>query len=287
MSTSGARVRCGFREFLLGTRTHVLGVVNVTPDSFSDGGHTLDVDRAIQHGTRMMAEGADIVDVGGESTRPGAVPVGEETEIARVVPVIEGLVRAGVTAISVDTRNAATARAAVRAGARWLNDVSALQHDPQMIEVAPEFDAVILMHARGDPATMQEVPIVYEDVVGEVRRFLEQRVAYAVAHGVAAEKLLVDPGIGFGKLLEHNLALSRSLDLLRGDAAGVVYGPSRKRFLGELTGIRVPAERDRATLGAVSFAASRGADIVRVHDVKGTVEALQVVDALARAQGST
>lgn len=287
MSRAVVMLRCGSREFELGTRTFVLGVVNVTPDSFSDGGDSYDVARAIEHGQRLIAEGADVVDIGGESTRPGAVAVAPELEIARVVPVIEGLVQAGITSISIDTRNAATAQAALRAGARWLNDVSALQHDPQMKAVAPDFDAVILMHARGEPATMQQVPISYDDVVQEVSAFLRARVADALSHGVVAERLLVDPGIGFGKLLEHNLALSRALDDLRGDAAGVVYGPSRKRFLGELTGISEPALRDRATLGAVAFAACHGADVVRVHDVKGAVEALRIVDALARPQGSS
>lgn len=277
-------LRCGDRELVLGARTYVMGVVNTTPDSFSDGGRHQDADAAIGHAMKLFDEGADVLDVGGESTRPGAEPVPVDEELRRVLPVVEGLVARGVRAISVDTRNAATARACLDAGAAWVNDVSALRHDPAMIDVARDADAVVLMHMRGDdPRTMQQ-GVAYDDVVQEVRAFLVARVDAAVAGGVPRARIVVDPGLGFGKTLPHNLLLSRRLDALRDLGAAVLYGPSRKRFLGELTGLSEPAARDAATVGAVCFAAANGADLVRVHDVRRTVEALRVVDALARAR---
>jgi len=263
-----------------------MGIVNVTPDSFSDGGEHHDVDAAVAHALALLDDGADILDIGGESTRPGAEPVALAVEQRRVLPVIEALVNRGVREISVDTRNASTAAAAHAAGASWLNDVGGLGGEG-MLEVAARFDAVCIMHARGTPRDMQKGAIVYDDVVREVAAFLDARAAAAVAAGVDPERIVVDPGLGFGKRLEHNLALTRDLAALKGRAAGVLYGPSRKRFLGELTGIDVAKDRDRATVGAVTFAATRGADIVRVHDVKGAVEALRVVDALYRGDGAS
>lgn len=284
-SEGGGRptLRCGDRELPLGTRTFVMGIVNVTPDSFSDGGRALDVDDAVSHALSLLEDGADVLDLGGESTRPGSKPVSPEEETARVLPVVEALVSRGVRCLSVDTRNASTAKACLEAGASWLNDVSALSHDEDMPEVAAGFDAVILMHARGEPETMQKGVIHYDDVVEEVALYLEERVALAVSRGVPKERLLVDPGIGFGKRGGHNLELTRGLARLSSIAGGVLYAPSRKRFLGELAGVSVPAERDAATVGAVCYAALHGADVVRVHDVRSAVHALRVVDALARA----
>lgn len=281
-TTTRPTLRCGDRELALGTRTFVMGIVNVTPDSFSDGGHALAVDDAVAHALALVEDGADVIDLGGESTRPGARPVSPDEEVARVLPVVEALVARGVRCLSVDTRNAATAKACLAAGASWLNDVSALSHDDGMADVARGFDAVVLMHARGDPETMQQGVIHYDDVVAEVAGYLEERVRFAIARGVPWERLLVDPGIGFGKRAVHNLALTRGLGRLSSIAAGVLYAASRKRFLGELAGVPVAAERDAATVGAVCYAATMGADVVRVHDVKSAVHALRVVDALAR-----
>lgn len=283
MTTSRPTLACGERQLALGSRTFVMGVVNVTPDSFSDGGRSCTTEAAVAHALSLLDDGADVVDVGGESTRPGAKPVTTAEELSRVQPVVEALVASGVRCLSVDTRNAATAKACLEAGASWLNDVSALRHDDGMAEVARGFDVVVLMHARGEPETMQRGVIEYDDVVEDVARFLEERVAFAVSRGLSREQLLVDPGLGFGKRLPHNLALTRGLSRLSDVGAGVLYGPSRKRFLGELTGVSVAAERDRATVGAVCYGATVGADVVRVHDVKGCVEALRVVDALVRA----
>jgi dihydropteroate synthase len=276
-------LRCGETELPLGERTLVMGIVNVTPDSFSDGGRFDDVEAALAHAERLLEEGADILDIGGESTRPGAAPVGVDEELARVLPVVEGLVARGINNLSVDTRRARCARVCLEAGASWVNDVSALG-DPEMATVATEADALVLMHMRGRPEDMQRGEIHYDDVVAEVRSFLEERLAVALAAGVDRSRVLLDPGIGFGKRLEHNLALTRRLAELVDVAGGVLYGPSRKRFLGELTGIEDAAQRDKATLGAIGWAAASGADVVRVHDVKGAVEALAVVDALARAR---
>lgn len=280
--TNRPTLRCGDRELALGARTYVMGIVNLTPDSFSDGGRLPTLAGALAHAERLLEHGADVLDLGGESTRPGAEPVPVDDEIARVLPLVEALVARGIRNLSVDTRNARTARACLEAGASWVNDVSALSWDPEMAEVAARADALVLMHARGTPETMQKGRIHYDDLVGEVRAFLEERVARAAAAGVAKERILVDPGLGFGKRLPHNLELTRRLEAFQGLSAGVLYGPSRKRFLGELTGVDDPRERDAATVGAVCFAATRGADVARVHDVKSAVQALRVVDALSR-----
>lgn len=272
---------CGGHRLALGQRTHIMGVINVTPDSFSDGGLFNSAEAAVAHGLRLLAEGADLLDVGGESTRPGAVPVPPREECARVLPVVEGLVARGVRRISVDTRNAATAAACLDAGASWINDISALRHDPAMARAARKADCVVLMHMRGTPATMQQGKIAYDDVAREVADFLAQRVRAAQDAGIAPDRILVDPGIGFGKTLEHNLELSRRLQAFHSLAAGIVYGPSRKGFLGKLVGEQDPRQRTAATLGAVAAAALQGADVVRVHDVRATVHLLRVLRSLS------
>lgn len=284
MDPTVRRIRCGKREFQLGTRTYVMGVLNVTPDSFSDGGLAARVDQALIHAESLLGAGADVLDIGGESTRPGADPVTVDEELRRVLPVIEALAARGIDNLSIDTRNAETARRALDAGVSWLNDVSALTHDPAMLSIAPAAEVVVLMHARGVPKTMQRGDLKYNDVVREVAAYLQERVQAATEAGISKERILVDPGIGFGKTLAHNLSLSRSISSFRGDAAGVLYGPSRKKFLGELTGIAEPSERDAATLGAICASVFTGADIVRVHDVKQSIEALRVADAICRTE---
>ncbi|MEM7495734.1 MAG: dihydropteroate synthase [Myxococcota bacterium] len=281
MGGTNQTVVCGGRRLALGRRTHVMGVINVTPDSFSDGGLFNSAEAAVAHGVRLLAEGADLLDVGGESTRPGAVPVPPREERARVLPVVEGLVARGVRCISVDTRNASTAAACLGAGASWINDISALRHDPAMARVARKADGVVLMHMRGTPATMQQGEIAYDDVAREVANFLAGRVRVARDAGISPDRILVDPGIGFGKTLEHNLELSRRLDVFRPLAAGIVYGPSRKGFLGKLVEEQDPRQRTAATLGAVAAGALQGADVVRVHDVRATVHLLRVLRSLS------
>jgi dihydropteroate synthase len=254
----------------------IMGVVNVTPDSFSDGGRYLDARAAIDHGEQLAAEGAAILDVGGESTRPGADPVGEDEELRRVVPVVEGL--ASVARVSIDTSKTAVAAAALDAGADYVNDVTAFRGDPQLAGLVGERGVdCCLMHMLGTPRTMQQDPR-YDDVVSEVKAFLEARLAYAVGEGVAEERVMLDPGIGFGKTVEHNLELIRRLDEIVALGRPVVFGVSRKSFLGKLTGREV-GERAVATAAANVLALERGASIFRVHDVPETVDALTVAAA--------
>jgi dihydropteroate synthase len=262
----------------------VMGVVNVTPDSFSDGGLYLDSAAAVEHALELAREGAAILDVGGESTRPGAEPVPAEEELRRVVPVIEGMVAAGARAqISVDTSKASVAAAALDAGATLVNDVTALRADPGMAALVAASGAdCCLMHMLGEPRTMQEDPR-YDDVVSEVKAFLEERMAYAIAAGVAEERILLDPGIGFGKTGEHNLELLSRLDELVALGRPVVVGTSRKSFLGRLAGGRATDERLAGTIATNVIAFERGASVFRVHDVGPVHDALAVAAATVRA----
>jgi dihydropteroate synthase len=259
-------------------RPLVMGIVNVTPDSFSDGGRHFDPGAAIAAGHAMLEAGADILDIGGESTRPGAAPVSIEEEIARVLPVLRELAKAAP--VSIDTRNAATMRAALEAGAEIVNDVTALRHDPDAARVVAEAEcSVVLMHMKGtDPRTMQQ-DIAYDDVVLEVSDFLADRIAFAEAAGIARHRIAVDPGIGFGKRMPQNLALIERLPLLAGLGCPVLFGASRKRFIGELSGVEVAEDRVAGSLAAAIAAAQRGAAILRVHDVVETVQALAVLAA--------
>jgi dihydropteroate synthase len=258
-----------------------MGVVNVTPDSFSDGGLWLDAGAAVAHGRAMMAEGADLLDIGGESTRPGAEPVSEDEELRRVVPVLEGLAGAGAPT-SIDTSKAAVARAALAAGASMVNDVTALRADPEMAAVVAEAGVeCCLMHMLGEPRTMQDDPR-YDDVVDDVKAFLEARLAFAVREGIAEDRVLLDPGIGFGKTLEHNLELLRRLEELVALGRPVVLGTSRKSFLGRLTGREVAADRVAGTVATNVLGLAAGATVFRVHDVAPTVDALTVAAATLR-----
>jgi dihydropteroate synthase len=265
------------------TAPRVMGVVNVTPDSFSDGGRYLGAAAAIAHGGELEREGADILDIGGESTRPGAEPVGPEEELRRVVPVLEGLRAAGCGAqLSVDTTKAVVARAAIAAGATLVNDVTALRGDPAMASLVAETGVELcLMHMLGTPRTMQDDPR-YDDVVAEVKAFLEARMDAAVRAGIAEERLLLDPGIGFGKTVAHNLELLRRLDEIVALGRPVVIGTSRKGFLGRLTGREV-GDRLPATIATNVLAFERGAQVFRVHDVAPLRDALLVAAATVPA----
>ena len=270
-----ARARA--REWAAESRHRVMGVVNVTPDSFSDGGEFFDADVAVAHGERLVAEGADILDVGGESTRPGAAPVEADEELRRVLPVIERLAGAGAE-ISIDTTKATVARRALDAGAAIVNDVSAFRFDPELAPLVGEAGCdCCLMHMLGEPRTMQDDPR-YDDVVADVKAFLEERMGFAVAQGVSEERIWLDPGIGFGKTLEHNLALVRRLDEIVALGRPVVIGTSRKSFLGKLTG-RGEKERLPGTIATNVLALERGARIFRVHDVAEVADALAVAAA--------
>jgi dihydropteroate synthase len=255
-----------------------MGVVNVTPDSFSDGGLYLDPEEAIRHGEELARDGAAIVDVGGESTRPGAAPVGEEVELARVEPVVTGLAEAGHK-VSIDTSKLAVAEAALDAGAEIVNDVTALRGDPEIGALCADRDAgLIVMHMQGDPRTMQESPH-YEDVVDDVKAFLAERMEVARAAGVDEERIWLDPGIGFGKTLEHNLELLRRLGELRSLGRPLVVGTSRKSFIGKVDGSG-PAERLGGTIASSVLAAAEGADVLRVHDVSEVRQAMTVATAI-------
>jgi dihydropteroate synthase len=254
-----------------------MGIVNVTPDSFSDGGLFLDADAAIAHGRQLAAEGAHILDIGGESTRPGAEPVAADEEIQRVVPVIEALTSSGAQ-LSIDTTKAEVAKRALDAGATIVNDVAAFRFDPEIAAVAADAGATcVLMHMLGEPRTMQQDPR-YDEVVSDVKAFLEERLAYATSEGVREDRIWLDPGIGFGKTLEHNLELIARLDEIVAIGRPVVFGASRKSFLGKLTGRQVD-ERLAGTIAANIIAHERGARVFRVHDVAPTVDALKVAAA--------
>lgn len=263
-----------------------MGILNVTPDSFSDGGRYQDVEAAVRHGVEMAEAGAEIIDIGGESTRPGAPPVAGEEEAARVIPVIRGLGqafggRSAAPVLSVDTRKAGVARQAMEAGAAIINDVTALEGDPAMVEVAREYGAgVVLMHMRGDPATMQQSP-QYGDVVEEVKAYLLARVTALKAAGLKADTMALDPGIGFGKTVEHNLALIAGLRPVASLGYPVVMGLSRKSFISKITG-RDVAHRLAGSLAAVVWAAGQGARVWRVHDVAESVDAARMVESLRK-----
>jgi dihydropteroate synthase len=255
------------------SRPLVMGIVNVTPDSFSDGGQHAQRDAAIAHAHKLIAEGADILDVGGESTRPGAQPVGVQEELDRVLPVIEGL-RGIAVPISIDTCKPEVMRAAIAAGAQMVNDINALQNAAAIEAVAASDVAVCLMHKQGKPQTMQQQP-QYADVVAEVRDFLHERIAVAEAAGIARNRIVIDPGFGFGKTLAHNLALLRALPDFAALGVPLLAGLSRKSMLGAITG-RDVGDRVAASVAAALIAVQRGASIVRVHDVRETVDALKV-----------
>jgi dihydropteroate synthase len=273
------RLQCG-RHLLDLDGPVVMGVLNVTPDSFSDGGRFFDLPAALAQAERLAEEGAAIIDVGGESTRPGAAPVTVEEEMRRVVPVVERLAGSLVVPVSVDTRTLAVMRESLAAGASMINDVTALRTPGALEAVAASGAAVCLMHMQGEPRTMQNEPH-YHDVLGEVREFLRERVAVCVAAGIARTRLVIDPGFGFGKTLEHNLELLRDLPTLAAEGLPVLAGLSRKRMIGALTG-RGDGDRLAGSVALAVIAALNGASIVRAHDVRETVEALRIVAAVRK-----
>jgi len=272
------RLECADRVLLL-DRPQVMGIVNVTPDSFSDGGVHASVDAAVAHGLRLVGEGADLLDIGGESTRPGAEDVGIEEELRRVLPVIERLARETAVPISIDTSKPEVMRAAVAAGAGIINDICALRREGALQTAAELGVPVVLMHMQGEPRSMQEAPH-YDDVVTEVHRFLAERIFAAEMAGMVRKQIVIDPGFGFGKNDQHNVALLAQLGRFSELGVPVLAGLSRKRSLGTLTGRAVPSERVYASVAAHLIAAQRGARILRVHDVAATVDALKVWQAV-------
>jgi dihydropteroate synthase len=262
-------------------RPLLMGIVNVTPDSFFDGGQFCDPQRAVAHALRLVEEGADLLDIGAESTRPGALPVDEHEERRRLVPVVAAVAKAVSVPISVDTSKAEVAKAAIDAGAIMVNDVTALRGDSAMVGVVAQAGvALVLMHMQGTPDIMQHAPR-YDDVVGEVAQFLAERVRYAIDHGVARDRIVVDPGIGFGKTLGHNLDLLANLRVFAELGYPLLVGPSRKGFIGQLTDQSVEA-RGWGTAGVVALAVEQGANILRVHDVGPMNDVAKVAVAIAR-----
>lgn len=274
-------MNCRGKTLTLGRRTHVMGILNVTPDSFSDGGCYLDVQRAVDHAKLMVSEGATLVDIGGESSRPGASPVSVAEELARVLPVIGAVADATDALISVDTYKADVARKALEAGAHIVNDITALRGDVEMASVVARMEAgLILMHMKGTPRTMQQAP-QYKDVVHDVRSSLQESIKIAEGQGITAEHIIIDPGIGFGKTTEHNLELLKRLTEFQSLNKPLLIGTSRKSFIGNILDLPV-MERVEGTAATVCWAIAHGADIVRVHDVKANVRAARITDALYR-----
>ncbi len=281
---------CGDYVLELGRKTRVMGILNITPDSFSDGGKYLDHDTALSHAEKMAEEGADIIDVGGESTKPSSEPISEEEELKRVIPVIEYLAKHISIPISIDTTKSGVARRALGAGASIINDISSLRNDPDLAAVAAEYNVpIILMHMKGTPKTMQESP-VYSDLVNEIKAFLKQAIQSAMEKGINRSKIIIDPGIGFGKTFKHNFQLIKSIEEFQSLEVPILVGPSRKAFIrnelrGDLKKELHPESPvvETGTQAAVAAAALKGAHIVRCHNVANTCATLKIVDAIRNA----
>jgi len=284
---SDYKINCRGKILDLGSRTHIMGILNVTPDSFSDGGRYVDVESALSHAREMAGAGADIIDIGGESTRPGAEPLSEEEELARIIPLITRLSAELSVPLSVDTYKSRVAQKALEAGAAIVNDISGLRFSPDMAKIVADYGAaVVIMHIKGTPRDMQQNP-VYKDVVGEVMSYLEEGIELAEKAGVDREKIFIDPGIGFGKTLEHNLILLNRLDEFRGLGRPIVLGTSRKKFIGAVLNLPVPEQRVDGTAATVTLGIERGAGIVRVHDVGRMAQVARMTDAILKSVQSS
>lgn len=273
----------GDRAFVWGERTYIMGILNITPDSFSDGGDFFDPASAIAHALEMVAAGADVIDVGGESTRPGASEVPVSAELARVLPVIEGIRQQSQIPISIDTTHAVVARAAVAAGANIVNDVSGGQADPEMFATVAALGVpYILMHRRGTPATMQQLTD-YDDLIGDLIHYFQEQTQRAIASGISPEHLMIDPGIGFAKTTPQNLTLLRELQRFRDLGYPLLIGPSRKRFIGDVLNLPNPKDRVWGTAAVCCHAIAQGVEMVRVHDVPAMVQVCRMADVLWRS----
>ncbi len=264
-------------------KTHVMGILNVTPDSFSDGGLYLDKERAIDHGLRMVEDGADMIDIGGESTRPGSEPVSLEEELNRTIPIVEAISQRVNVPISIDTYKAEVARRALDAGATMVNDISGLRFDPEMARLVADKEVpVVIMHRQGTPKEMQINP-VYDDLISEVIAYLQESIHIAKKAGIKEDRIIVDPGIGFGKTMEHNLKIIKNLKRLKEVRRPILIGTSRKSFIGHILGNVPPGERLFGTASTIAIAILNGADMIRVHDVKEMTEVVKLADAVKRA----
>lgn len=273
------QLQCGGRILDLSSRTHIMGILNVTPDSFSDGGKFFQPGQAIEHGIQMAEDGADIVDIGAESTRPGAKPVAADEELRRIIPILEGLLKQVAVPISIDTYKSSVAETALEAGAQMINDISGLRFDPQMRHVIAKYRVpVVIMHIKGEPRNMQQHPY-YGDLIGEISGYLAESIQLAEEAGIQREKIIVDPGIGFGKRLMDNYEILRRLDEFQKLGCPILIGPSRKSFIGKV--LDLPSDqRLEGTIAAVAIGIQHGAHLVRVHDVKEISRACRIIDLL-------
>lgn len=279
---SDYKIDCRGRVLDLGSRTHIMGILNVTPDSFSDGGQYAEQGAALEHAREMVSQGADILDIGGESTRPGADPLTEEEELRRIIPIIERLSSEHRGPISVDTYKSSVAKKALQAGASIVNDISGLRFSPDMARVVADHGAaVVLMHIKGTPRDMQVNP-VYGDLIGEIMDYLDESAAIALKAGVGRDRIMIDPGIGFGKTLEHNLTILERLDEFRALGFPIVLGTSRKRFIGTILDIAEPKDRIEGSAATIALGIQRGARIVRVHDVGYMAKVARMTDAIVK-----
>ena len=273
------QIQCGSKKLDLSSRTHIMGILNVTPDSFSDGGKYLAPELAIERGVQMAEDGADIIDIGAESTRPGAEPISYEEELQRIIPVLEGLLKQIDVPISIDTYKSSVAEAVLQIGAKIINDISGLRFDPRMKEVVAKYQApVVIMHIKGEPLNMQRNPH-YDNLIREIYDYLSDSIELAVKAGIKQEKIIVDPGIGFGKRLFDNYEILRRLEEFKGLGCPILIGPSRKSFIGKV--LNLPSDqRLEGTIAAIAIGIQNGAHIVRVHDVKEISRACRIVDLL-------
>jgi dihydropteroate synthase len=273
------RLQCGNKKLDLSSRTHIMGILNVTPDSFSDGGEFYQPEQAIERGIQMAEEGADIIDIGAESTRPGAEPISTEEELQRLVPVLEGLLKKVDVPISIDTYKSSIAEMALKAGAHIINDISGLRFDPQMKDIVAKYRVpVVIMHIKGDPRNMQQNPY-YDDLIGEIYGYFDESIRIAEGAGIKRENIIIDPGIGFGKRLMDNYEILRRLYEFQGLGCPILIGPSRKSFIGKVLDLP-PDQRLEGTIAAVAIGIQNGAHIVRVHDVKEISRACRIIDLL-------
>ncbi len=273
------QIQCRNKTLDLSHRTHIMGILNVTPDSFSDGGKYLELEQAIERGIQMAEDGADMIDIGAESTRPGAEPVSVEQELRRIIPVMEGLLKQVDVPISVDSYKSSVAETALKAGAHLINDISGLRFDPKMSEVVARYQVpVVIMHIKGQPKNMQQNPY-YDDLMGEIYGYLATGIQLAEAAGIKRQNIIIDPGIGFGKRLMDNYEILRRLNELKGLACPILIGPSRKSFIGRVLDLPLD-QRLEGTIAAVAIGIQNGAHIVRVHDVKQIAKACRIIDLL-------
>ncbi len=274
-------IKCGSKNLFIGKKTYIMGVINITPDSF---GHTntyfKNIYKAVARIEDMIVNGVDIIDIGGESTRPFSKKINQKEEVKRILPLIKLLIKRGIDYLSVDTRNSLTARICLAEGVSWINDISALTYDINMIDVVKKADAIVLMHSKDNPDVMQKGNVIYKNVVLDVKKYLKERVEFVVSKGILRQKIIIDPGLGFGKTMKHNLEIINKIQYLQEEFGNVLLGPSRKSFLGKLFNIEKPFQRDIGTNAVCSFAYMNNISFIRVHNVKDVVITIKTLSGI-------